>query len=182
MALIEPVQFCRATSDLYGLSYLDDKIWVADATGDVDQITAVEFLRFAEIDYRVSAIVDEIKAISSREVFIIKNDTETGNLAFHLEDRVSNMSNGESRQQQSVKFQGTWTKTFRDDVAEFLKWNRESSTGDKNLGAASIELCLEFLDRGLEEGDRPAFVNIIGLLADFSISSDGWSLDGDFRG
>jgi hypothetical protein len=81
---------------------------------------------------------------------------------------------------QVVKVDDQWTDFFVSKVGEFLNWSRTSPEGNPTIGALSTTNALAILDELLKQ-DPLGASNLIGLLADFSVSASGSLIfDGNF--
>jgi len=79
-----------------------------------------------------------------------------------------------------VKVEDQWSEYFVSKVDEFLNWSRTSPEGNPSVGALSTTNALAILDELLKQ-DPLGASNLIGLLADFSVSASGSLIfDGNF--
>jgi hypothetical protein len=79
-----------------------------------------------------------------------------------------------------VKRDGQWTEPFAQNVASFLSWAKANNYGEPSLATWTTERGLQFVG-DLLAADYASGVLIIGMLADFSIGSNGqMNFDGFF--
>lgn len=87
---------------------------------------------------------------------------------------------GDSKQMKVVKRDGQWTESFAQDVGSFLAWAKANNYGEPSLATWTTERGLQFVG-DLLATDNASGVLIIGMLADFSIGSNGqMDFDGIF--
>jgi hypothetical protein len=102
--------------------------------------------------------------------------------AYSLQEKQVEVQTQDSALVQVLKFDGKWTTGFRADVQEFIDWHRDSTSGDKALGALNVDFTLSFIEQALVGLDRLNWINIVGLLADFKVTNGAYAFDGDFGG